>query len=55
LFFFFFLDAGKFNIYVQKATINGTTIDMKKNPFLTWKQIAGPTTLEFWMTDTPQN
>jgi predicted alpha-1,2-mannosidase len=46
---------GKYNVYVQRAAINGVPIDLKNNPFLTSKQISGPTTLEFWMTDNPQS
>jgi putative alpha-1,2-mannosidase len=47
------LNLGPFNIYVQKATINRMPIDLKNNPFLNSKQISGPTTLEFWMSDKP--
>jgi hypothetical protein len=45
--------AGKFNIYVQKAAVNGVSIDMVNNPFFKASQISKKSTIEFWMSDAP--
>jgi predicted alpha-1,2-mannosidase len=46
-------NSGKFNIYVQKAAVNGVSIDMVNNPFFKASQISKKSTIEFWMSDAP--